>query len=75
MVELINRSGAMELDRDLVSFPRNDYTPDFATSLNFNFNTNDIFGARAKKTAAMSLLKSNTNLNLIQIHRYRKQYG
>jgi hypothetical protein len=58
MMEYLSRSGALEVERDLVLCPRNEYTPDFVTSLNFNFNTNDIFGARAKKSAAMSLLKS-----------------
>lgn len=58
MIDLINKSHVLAVDRDIVTCPRNEYAPDFTTSLNFAFNNNDIFGPRAKKSAAMSLLKS-----------------
>lgn len=32
-----------DLNKNDSAYLRNDYTPDFTTSLNFNFNTNDIF--------------------------------
>lgn len=31
---------------------KNSYSPDFVSTLNFNFNTNDAFGTRIKKSAA-----------------------
>jgi hypothetical protein len=37
---------------------KNNYSPDFVSTLNFNFNTNDVFGAKVKKSAAHSLLRS-----------------
>jgi len=46
------------IDRDKIFFPRNDYTPDFSTSLNFNFNAHDVFGARVKKVPVISLIQS-----------------
>ncbi|TNV72571.1 hypothetical protein FGO68_gene4162 [Halteria grandinella] len=41
---------------------KNSYSPDFVSTLNFNFNTNDAFGTRIKKSAAQSLLKSHQSI-------------
>ena len=30
-------------------FPKNDYAPAFVSSLNFNFNMNDVFGSTKKQ--------------------------
>ena len=61
MMDLLNKTGAggsiLEPERDLIMHPKNDYAPPFVTSLNFNFNMNDVFGS-SKKTQA-NLLKSN----------------
>ena len=48
LLDLVNNE-VMHMKRDVTTHPRNEYTPDFVTSLNFNFNTNDIFGTRGKK--------------------------
>ena len=49
----------MDAERDQTLIPKNDYSAPFTTSLNFNFNTNDVFGS-AKKTP-ISLIKSKDN--------------
>ena len=57
MMDLLYRSTQMlEFERDHTLAPKNDYAAPFTTSLNFNFNTNDVFGS-AKKTP-ISLIKS-----------------
>ena len=36
-------------DREPISpYPKNDYAPPFVSSLNFNFNMNDVFGSTKK---------------------------
>jgi hypothetical protein len=57
MMDLLYRSSnIMEHERDITICPKNDYAPPFVTSLNFNFNMNDVFGSGKKTTPA--LLKS-----------------
>lgn len=56
MMDLLYKSNnLLEAERDQTIFPKNDYAPPFVSSLNFNFNMNDVFGS-AKKAPA--LLKS-----------------
>jgi hypothetical protein len=60
MMELLYRSSQMlDAERDHTLAPKNDYSAPFTTSLNFNFNTNDVFGS-AKKMPN-SLIKSKDN--------------
>jgi hypothetical protein len=60
MMELLYRSSQMlDAERDHTLAPKNDYSAPFTTSLNFNFNTNDVFGS-AKKTPN-TLIKSKDN--------------
>jgi hypothetical protein len=60
-MDLLYRSNnILEAERDQTIFTKNDYAPPFVTSLNFNFNMNDVFGS-AKKTPA--LLKSTLTNN------------
>jgi hypothetical protein len=54
---LYKSSNLLEPERDQTVYPKNDYAPPFVTSLNFNFNMNDVFGS-AKKAPA--LLKSRS---------------
>ena len=57
MMELLYRTNSLlEHERDQTLCPKNDYAPPFVTSLNFNFNMNDVFGSGKKTTPA--LLKS-----------------
>jgi hypothetical protein len=64
VMDLLYRNGVgfNEVDRDTTVYPKNDYAPQFVTSLNFNFNSNDIFGT-TRKSPNPSLLKSNLNLS------------
>jgi hypothetical protein len=61
MMDLLYKSNnLLEAERDQTIFPKNDYAPPFVSSLNFNFNMNDVFGS-AKKAPA--LLKSTFQNN------------
>ena len=60
MMDLLYRSNnLLEAERDHTIFTKNDYAPQFVSSLNFNFNMNDVFGS-GKKTPA--LLKSTLKI-------------
>jgi len=57
---LYKSNNIMEPERDHITCPKNDYAPPFVTSLNFNFNMNDVFGSGKKTMPA--LLKSMSKI-------------
>lgn len=66
---LYRQTGGLEAERDITVYPKNDYAPPFVSSLNFNFNMNDVFGSTkqgsvGKPPVSTSLLKSILNLKI-----------
>jgi hypothetical protein len=51
---LYRQASATEVERDLTVYPKNDYAPPFVSSLNFNFNMNDVFGSGKQGSASTS---------------------
>ncbi len=49
VADLLYRSQNGDPEREQMSpYPKNDYAPPFVSSLNFNFNMNDVFGSTKK---------------------------
>ena len=64
-MELLYRTNSLlEHERDQTLCPKNDYAPPFVSSLNFNFNMNDVFGSGKKTTPALPKSKSQIKFNI-----------